>query len=230
MNDDKARQARIVELRGIARVYGSGATRVDALRGLDLDIAAGEFVAVRGASGCGKSTLLQVLGLLDRPDAGTYRLNDRLVSELSDRERTRLRNEEIGFVFQTFQLLADRSALENARLPLIYRRDPAGARDPRALLERVGLGARLRHRPGQLSGGEKQRVAIVRALVKNPRLILLDEPTGNLDTATGESVLDLLDEIHRELGATLLLVTHDAHVAARAQRILEMRDGNLLAG
>ncbi len=215
----------VVALTNVVRAYGAGRTRVEALRGVDLEIGSGEFVAVRGASGSGKSTLLQILGLLDRPTAGEYHLDGRLVSELNDRERTRLRNEDIGFVFQSFHLLSDRTALQNVQLPLDYRRSSVQPRDPVELLAQVGLAERMDHRPGELSGGEKQRVAIARALVKRPRLILLDEPTGNLDSETGESILDLLSEMHRTDHVAMILVTHDAAVADRSQRVLNMRDG-----
>ena len=224
--DDAGGSGLLVEVRGLRRVFGRGSGEVVALDGVDLDLAEGEYVAIQGTSGSGKSTLLQIIGFLDRASAGElhYRGND--VRGLSDRELTRLRNEEVGFVFQSFQLLSDRTARENVRLPLDYRKAGRGdPHDPDAMLERVGLGNRLDHRPGELSGGERQRVAIARALVKRPHLILLDEPTGNLDSRTSGEILDLLDSIHDRERATLLLVTHNAAVAARAHRVLTLADG-----
>ena len=218
----------VVELRDLTRRFGEGSSAVRAVDGIDLTLAEGEYVAIQGASGSGKTTLLQIIGLLDRFTAGEYRYRGRPVSELGDREVTRLRNQEIGFVFQSFHLLGDHTALENVRLPLDYRRGGPEPGDPRQLLERVGLVARLGHRPGQLSGGECQRVAIARALVKRPGLVLFDEPTGNLDSATGADILDLLDDLHDAESATLLMVTHDDQVAARADRVLRMQDGRWL--
>lgn len=202
---------------------------MNAVRGIDLVLEAGEYVAIRGPSGSGKSTLLQMLGLLDAPTGGSYRYQGKEVEGLSDAERTRIRNEEIGFVFQAFHLLKDRTALENVRLPLDYRRSPVEAHDPAAMLKRVGLEHRIGHRPGEMSGGEQQRVAIARALVKRPRLVIFDEPTGNLDSRTGQEILELLDTVHQEEGATFLLVTHDERVADRAQRCLHMVDGQWAA-
>lgn len=215
----------VVKLRGIERSFGQGDARVSALRGIDLDLAAEEYVAIRGPSGSGKSTLLQIIGLLDTPTAGTYHFRGKAVESLADRERARHRNEEVGFVFQSFQLLKDRTALENVRLPLDYRRSDAPVHDPGEMLERVGLGHRLSHRPGQMSGGEQQRVALARALVKRPRLVIFDEPTGNLDRATGLEILALLDAVREEEQATFLLVTHDEAVADRAHRQLVLVDG-----
>lgn len=225
-DDRSARSASpVLRMRRIERRFELPAGDVFALRGIDLEVAAGEYVAICGTSGSGKSTLLQIIGLLDRPTDGKYWLDGRLVSDIPDREQTRLRNESIGFVFQSFQLLGDRSALENVRLPLEYRRSSVPPHDPRELLARVGLADRATHRPGQLSGGEKQRVAIARALVKRPRLILLDEPTGNLDSKTGQEILALIDELQAEEHASLLLVTHDPAVAERASRTMYLRDG-----
>ncbi|MGE3165633.1 MAG: ABC transporter ATP-binding protein [Planctomycetota bacterium] len=215
----------LVELRGIERSFGRGEARVEALRGVDLDLRSGEYVAIRGPSGSGKSTLLQIIGLLDTPTAGTYRYRGQPVEHLSDRQRARFRNEELGFVFQAFHLLKDRTALENVQLPLAYRRRGVPAHEPREMLARVGLSQRVGHRPGQLSGGEQQRVAIARALVKRPKLVIFDEPTGNLDQRTGTEMLELLDRIHQEEGTTFLLVTHDPATAARAARSLVMVDG-----
>jgi len=220
----------VVEMRAITKRFGEGAGAVTAVDAIDLDLARGEFVAICGESGSGKSSLLQIAGCLDRPTAGSYRLDGEDVSRLSDRALARVRNRRIGFVFQSFHLLHDRTALENVRLPLDYR-EPGGEppSDPATILERVGLGPRARHRPSQLSGGERQRVAIARALVKRPKLILCDEPTGNLDSRTGAAILELLIALQREEAVSLLLVTHSDAVAARADRVLTMRDGRWVA-
>ena len=218
----------MITLENCAKVYGKGESAVRALAGVTLRVARGESVAVRGPSGSGKSTLLHILGLLDRATSGRYLLSGADVTGLGDRERSRIRNRTIGFVFQNFQLLPRLTALQNVSLPLLYagRRD---ARDAaREALGRVGLAGRIRHRPGALSGGEQQRVAIARALVKDPELILADEPTGNLDSRTGGQILDLLDTIHAQ-GVTLVIVTHDYKVAARAGRVIAMADGAITA-
>ena len=211
----------------LSRTYGNGPHAVHALRGISLRIARGECAAIWGPSGSGKSTLLHVLGLLDSPTGGRYLLDGRDVTQLGDRRAAYLRNRAIGFVFQNFHLLPRLTALENVRLPLLY----AGARDARAraagALERVGLAERARHRPGELSGGEAQRVAIARALVKDPELILADEPTGNLDSSTGEHILELLGEINGR-GVTMVIVTHDERVAQRTTRVIQVRDGTLV--
>lgn len=217
----------MIELDGIERVYRRGRAAVAALRGVDLRVAEGEWVAIRGASGSGKSSLLHILGCLDRPTAGHYRLQGHDLRGLNDRQLSRLRARRFGFVFQAFHLLPRTTALENVETPLLYagrRNQRDGRQRARAALERVGLGERLRHYPSELSGGEQQRVALARALVNDPALILADEPTGNLDAAAGETVLELLAGLHRE-GRTLVLVTHDDAVAARAQRQIRMRDG-----
>ncbi len=216
----------VVEMRAITKRYGDGLAAVTAVEEIDFELGRGEFVAIRGESGSGKTTLLQIAGCLDRPTSGTYRLDGRDVSRLPDRDLAQIRNRTIGFVFQSFHLLNDRTAIENVRLPLDYRRsggDPPS--DPTTVLERVGLGPRLLHRPSELSGGERQRVAIARALVKRPPLILCDEPTGNLDSKTGGEILDLLEAMQKEDAVSLLLVTHSEAVAARADRVLTMRDG-----
>ena len=219
---------------GLTRDYHLGSTTVQALRGVDVRIAAGEFVALMGPSGCGKSTLLYLLGCLDTPTLGTYRLEGRDVSHLGAKERARLRNGRLGFVFQSFYLLPGFSALENVALPLIYRRgrQPTGGlphtgEQAAAALERVGLAGRAAHRPNELSGGERQRVAIARALVNQPAILLADEPTGNLDSVTGADVMGLFRELWHG-GLTILLVTHDAQVAAYAQRTLHLRDGRVV--
>ncbi|MEH1124540.1 ABC transporter ATP-binding protein [Micromonospora sp. CPCC 206061] len=212
---------------GIARTYELDGVSVSALRGVSLTIDAGDYVAIVGPSGSGKSTLMHLLGALDRPTAGQLVIGGRDVATLSAPEMARLRNETIGFVFQSFHLLPRTSAVDNVALPLVYR--GLGARQRRAraaaMLERVGLGHRLQHRPNQLSGGEQQRVAIARALVTDPEVLLADEPTGNLDTVTGAAVLALLEELNAESQVAVVLVTHDRDVAARAHRQIVMRDG-----
>ncbi|MEC9364267.1 MAG: ABC transporter ATP-binding protein [Pseudomonadota bacterium] len=220
----------LIELRGVEKLYRMGDVVVPALRGVDLTIEEGEFVAVMGASGSGKSTLMNVLGCLDRPTRGHYRLAGHEVSTL-DRDRlATIRNRLLGFVFQSFNLLARTSALENVELPLLYANVPATQRlqRARAALERVGLGARLDHHPSQLSGGQQQRIAIARALVTDPRLVLADEPTGNLDSATSIEVMRLLQALGRS-GITVVLVTHEPDIAEYAARVITMRDGRVLA-
>jgi len=225
----------IIETEGLAKVYHMGGDtehriQVHALRGVDLQIAAGEFLALMGPSGCGKSTLLHLLGCLDTPTAGRYRLEGRDVGALSRDERARLRNQRIGFIFQNFNLLPRLSALENVALPLLYRRQ-TGEAAAQALkaLERVGLGGRARHMPTELSGGERQRVAIARALVAGPAILLADEPTGSLDRTTGLEVMRLLSELCQD-GRTIVLVTHDAQIATFARRSLYMSDGRIVDG
>jgi len=221
VNDDA-----LVRLEEVSRTYRGGAVAVDALRGVSLEMARGDYVAVMGPSGSGKSTLLHILGCLDRPTDGRYAFAGRDVATLSDRELARVRNRDIGFVFQRFHLLEDENARRNVELPLLYAGIARGERGRRAdeALERVGLGHRGHHRPGQLSGGEQQRVALARALVKRPQMLLADEPTGNLDSASGARVLDLVGEEH-DRGTTVVLITHDRDVAARARRRLGIRDG-----
>ena len=214
-----------IEMEGIRRTYGEGDGLIRALDGVDLSVEKGEFVAIVGSSGCGKSTLLQILGCLDRAESGSYHLDGQDVHSLTGAEMARVRNETIGFVFQSFHLLGDRDALENVTLPLQYRRSKLPETTPRQVLDRVGLLDRISHKPSELSGGERQRVAIARALVKEPELLLCDEPTGNLDSASGEQLLGLLAELREELNTTLVLVTHDPEVASRADRVLSMKDG-----
>jgi putative ABC transport system ATP-binding protein len=214
----------------VRKVYGSGETAVEALTDLSLSVRQGEYLAVMGTSGSGKSTAMNILGCLDRPSSGSYRLNGQPVEHLSDDQLADLRNRQLGFVFQQFHLLPELTALENVMLPMVYAGVPAEQRRQRALaaLERVGLGARLQNRPNQLSGGQQQRVAIARAIINEPRLLLADEPTGALDSSTTAEVLDLFDELHRRQGMTILLVTHEQDVAERAERIVHFHDGRLL--
>jgi len=218
----------LVCLRRASKLYTSGARTVAALQDVDLDVERGELLAVTGASGSGKTTLLSLLGCLDRPSRGEYRLAGRDVSSLSDQEASRLRNRTIGFVFQSFHLIPQLSVLENVATPLLYGELPPSEWDLLAerALERVGLRERAAHRPSELSGGEAQRVAIARALVAEPRLILADEPTGNLDSATGESIAELLIGCQRE-GRTVVIVTHNEALARRAGRVVRLRDGRL---
>ncbi|HCW44314.1 MAG: ABC transporter ATP-binding protein [Planctomycetia bacterium] len=212
-------------MQGIRRHYGDGVSQVKALDDVDLSIQAGEFVAIVGASGSGKSTLLQILGCLDRADSGQYLLAGKNVLSLPEKELARVRNEVLGFVFQSFHLLGDRNALDNVRLPLEYRRGKVETSLAEQMLERVQLSDRVKHFPSQLSGGERQRVAIARALVKQPQLLLCDEPTGNLDSRNGQQILDLLSGLREEYQTTLVLVTHDTEVADRADRVMTLKDG-----
>ncbi|MFI6513964.1 ABC transporter ATP-binding protein [Spirillospora sp. NPDC050679] len=211
----------------VTRTYTLGGVEVPALRGVSLAIEEGEYAAVVGPSGSGKSTLMHLLGCLDRPTGGVLRIGGRDVAGLSDAELAELRNWRVGFVFQSFHLLARTSARDNVALPLVYRGVPRAERRRRAAaaLAAVGLEHRLEHRPGQLSGGEQQRVAIARALVGDPGVVLADEPTGNLDTRTGDDVMDLLERLNRERGVAVVLVTHEAEVAGRARRRIHVRDG-----
>ncbi len=215
-------------LEGVARTYRSGAVDVEALKPLDLCVRRGDFLAVMGPSGSGKSTLLHVLGCLDRPTAGRYLLDGHDVARLPDRELAAVRNAVIGFVFQRFHLLPDESARRNVELPLLYAGVARAERRQRAseALASVGLAERETHRPNQMSGGEQQRVALARALVKRPRLLLADEPTGNLDSQAGAKVLQLIEDESRR-GTTVLMITHDPEVAARAEQTLVMRDGTM---
>lgn len=220
----------VIRTRGLGKGYGSATAQVIALREVDLDIAAGELLAVMGPSGCGKSTLLHLLGCLDRPTTGAYHLDGRDVATLSDEQRSRVRGSKIGFVFQAFNLIPECDVLENVALPFLYGEtssDEATAR-ARAAIERVGLTRRTSHRPAELSGGERQRVAIARAIVTDPRVILADEPTGNLDSSTSAAILDLFQELHAQ-GRTIVVVTHDEEVARRCQRVVRLQDGRVIS-
>jgi len=218
----------MIRTENLWKTYDMGAVKVDALCGVSFEIQRGEYLAIMGPSGSGKSTLMNLIGCLDTPTAGQYWLNGRLVSELTDDELARIRNKEIGFVFQTFNLLARATALHNVELPLIYNGTPADARLERAqeALRKVDLADRMHHKPNELSGGQRQRVAVARALVNNPSIILADEPTGNLDSATGEEIMKLLDRLH-QAGNTIVLVTHEHDIAAHAHRVLHIRDGKV---
>ena len=220
-----------IETRELSKVYLMGTVEVYALKEVSLRVEQGEFVAIMGPSGSGKSTLLNLLGCLDRPSGGSYFLEGQDVARLRDTELARIRNRSIGFIFQTFNLLPRLSAQRNVELPLFYSRDRKGADGQRAreVLERVGLEQRARHRPTEMSGGEQQRVAIARALVNDPAIILADEPTGNLDSATGKEIIALLKEVAKE-GRTLIMVTHDRAIGEQADRILWLRDGELSSG
>ncbi len=217
----------IIRTEGIQKHYHLGAETVKAVRGIDLLIQQEEFVAVMGPSGSGKSTFMNVLGCLDTPTAGKYWLNDQLVSELSDDELARVRNTEIGFVFQTFNLLPRATCLHNVELPLVYAGVPAKERRRRAAekLELVGLGDRMEHKPPEISGGQRQRVAVARALVNEPALLLADEPTGNLDSVTSDEIMDVLTTLNTEGGQTIVLVTHEHDIAEYAKRQIHLRDG-----
>ena len=219
----------IILMQQVHKRYSIGDIEVHALRGVDLSIQRGEFVAIMGPSGSGKSTLMNVIGCLDPPDTGIYHLNDADVTALGGDALARVRNRTVGFVFQSFNLLARTSALENVEMPLIYAGVDKRERRQRAtvLLKKFGLADRLYHQPSQLSGGQQQRVAIARALVNSPAILLADEPTGNLDTASGEEVMDILEDLNRHEGATVIVITHEHEVAARAHRVLILRDGML---
>ena len=215
---------------GVSKLYGSGDAQVRALDGLNLTVNRGDYLAVMGASGSGKSTAMNILGCLDRPTGGTYRLNGTEVETLNDDQLADLRNRELGFVFQQFHLLPQLTAMENVMLPMVYAGVPYEERQERAMaaLERVGLGQRLYNKPNQLSGGQQQRVAIARAIINRPALLLADEPTGALDSRTTEEVLGIFEDLHRS-GITLVMVTHEDDVAARAQQVVHFRDGRVVA-
>ena len=216
----------IIKTVGLRKDYELGAETVRALRGVDLTVERNEYIAIMGPSGSGKSTFMNLIGCLDTPTEGEYWLNNQAVSSLTDDELARIRNREIGFVFQTFNLLPRATALHNVELPLIYGGVPAKERKPRAeaMLEKVGLASRMHHRPSELSGGQRQRVAIARALINNPSILLADEPTGNLDSQTGIEIMALFDALH-QTGQTIVLVTHEHDIAEHAHRSVTLRDG-----
>ena len=218
----------IIVTRNLQRHYHMGGELIQALRGFDITISRNEYVAIMGTSGSGKSTLMNLIGCLDTASEGSYWLNGKLVSDMNNRELARIRNEKIGFIFQTFNLLPRIDALQNVELPLIYRGIPRKERLARAaeVLTQVGLGDRMNHRPNEMSGGQRQRVAIARALVTRPEIILADEPTGNLDTKTGSEIMALLDKLHND-GNTIIVVTHESDIAKHAQRIIQLMDGSL---
>jgi len=218
----------VIKLNTITKVYQMGLEEVHALRGVSLDIARNEYVAIMGPSGSGKSTLMNIIGCLDTPTSGLYELNEVNVSDMNDNELAKIRNKEIGFVFQTFNLLARSDVLHNVELPLIYGGVGSAERKKMAkdALQRVGLGDRMAHKPNELSGGQRQRVAVARALVTRPSILLADEPTGNLDSKTGEEIMGLFEDLHRD-GNTIILVTHEADIAAHAHRVVRIHDGKI---
>jgi len=218
----------LITIRGLHRIYEVGSEKVHALNGVDLDIDANEYVAIMGPSGSGKSTLMNIIGCLDTPSGGSYQLKGKEIGKLSDDELARIRNQEIGFVFQTFNLLARADTLHNVELPLVYAgvRHEERRKRAREAIDLVGLTDRIKHKPNELSGGQRQRVAIARALVNRPSIILADEPTGNLDTATGEEIMAAFQNIWHQ-GNTVILVTHEADIARHARRVVRMRDGKI---
>lgn len=216
----------LIKFENIHKIYDIGSVKVHALAGIDLSIAKNEYVAIMGPSGSGKSTLMNIVGCLDTPTSGNYSINNVNVSDMNDDQLAEIRNREIGFVFQTFNLLPRATALHNVELPLIYNGTPASQRRKLAseALEKVGLADRMHHKPNELSGGQRQRVAIARALVNDPSIILADEPTGNLDSKTGDEIMEVCEEIH-EQGNTIVLVTHEEYIAEHSNRIIRLRDG-----
>jgi putative ABC transport system ATP-binding protein len=219
----------LLRLEGVTKVFTTDEVETHALAGIHLEINKGDYISISGPSGCGKSTLLAILGLLDTPSDGKYVLNDTPVESLKMRDRARIRNREIGFIFQAFNLIGDLSVYENVELPLTYRNMPARERKSLVMeaLERVGMSHRMKHYPSQLSGGQQQRVAVARALVGKPSILLADEPTGNLDSANGEAVMELMKDLHRS-GATICMVTHDPRYARTADRIIQLFDGRVV--
>jgi putative ABC transport system ATP-binding protein len=222
------REKMLIEISNLTKVYDIGTQQVNALRGMDLGIDDNEYVSIMGPSGSGKSTLMNIIGCLDTPTSGMYNFAGSRVSDMDDDRLAEIRNREIGFVFQTFNLLPRANALHNVELPLIYNGTPAMKRKKMAkdALEKVGLADRMTHRPNELSGGQRQRVAIARALVNNPSLILADEPTGNLDTRTGDEIMEILEDVH-DAGNTIVLVTHEEYIAEHTNRIIRLRDGKI---
>jgi putative ABC transport system ATP-binding protein len=220
----------VIQLENLIRTYVVGETEVRALRGVSLNVPAGDFLAIMGASGSGKSTMMNVIGCLDKPSSGKYFLDGEEISKLDKNRLAEIRNKKIGFVFQSFNLLSRTTALENAELPLLYSNVPGKERHARAMaaLALVGLKGRETHKTNQLSGGEQQRVAIARALLNNPSLILADEPTGNLDTKTSEEIMDIFTKLNKEKGITIVMVTHESDIGAKAKRRIHMRDGQII--
>lgn len=220
----------MIQMHNLNKVYRTADVETTALNNINLEVAAGEFIAVMGPSGCGKSTLLNILGMLDTPESGSYRFLERDVSNRSERQLASIRKQHIGFIFQSFNLIDELTVAENVMLPLLYQKAPTAEREQRVqeVLERVNIAHRADHRPQQLSGGQQQRVAVARAVVTRPELILADEPTGNLDTVNGEEVLDLLNQLNND-GTTIVMVTHDQGHAEHASRIVNMLDGRVLS-
>jgi putative ABC transport system ATP-binding protein len=224
----------LIEVRELTKMYQMGEVQVHALRGISLDIEEGEWVSIMGPSGSGKSTLMHIIGCLDTPTSGTYVLNETDVSRMDEQQLAAVRNREVGFVFQTFNLLSRSSALKQVMLPLQYSRngdrpEPAERRErAQAALEAVGLGHRLDHQPTELSGGQQQRVAIARALVNRPKILMADEPTGNLDSTSGQEIMDIFRRLHEEQGITLIMVTHDPNIGAEAERTINLMDGQVI--
>jgi putative ABC transport system ATP-binding protein len=228
--DNQLERATVIRLEQLQRRYVMGKEFIDALRCVDLSVEENEYLAIMGQSGSGKSTLMNIIGCLDRPTSGEYWLDRERVSKMNDRQLARVRNQAIGFVFQTFNLLPRMTALANVEVPLIYsgmKRKERSER-ARAALETVGLGDRMLHRPSEMSGGQRQRVAVARALVSNPSILLADEPTGNLDSSTGDEIMKLFDRLH-EQGNTLIVVTHEQHVAEHARRVVRLSDGDIVS-
>jgi putative ABC transport system ATP-binding protein len=228
-NNNSSTHSSLIKLEDVTKVFLTDEIETHALSGVHLEIKTGEYVSIAGPSGCGKSTLLSIIGLLDIPSEGTYVLNDRPAQGLTAAERARVRNHQIGFIFQSFNLIGDLTVYENVELPLTYRRMPAAERKRRATeaLEKVGMGHRAKHLPSQLSGGQQQRVAVARALGGSPAVLLADEPTGNLDSHNGEAVMNLLSELHQG-GATIVMVTHDTRFARQATRTVHLFDGRIV--
>jgi putative ABC transport system ATP-binding protein len=222
-------QPPVIQIKGLTKVFQTEDIETHALAGIDLQIEGGEFLAITGPSGSGKTTLLAILGLMDRPTSGALCWRGEPMGEFDDAALSQLRNQQVGFIFQTFNLIGDLSVEQNVELPLVYRRLPRPERRERvaAALERVGMAHRARHRPGQLSGGQQQRVAVARALVGEPAILLADEPTGNLDSVNGESIMDLIEELHRS-GSTICMVTHNLEFARRARRTVRLADGRIV--
>ena len=229
--DEVQSQKVMIQLTDVEKVYRTDRIETVALSHINLRVLAGEFISIMGPSGSGKSTLLNVMGLLDAPTRGEVKLDGRAITSTSDRELARLRNEQVGFIFQTFHLIGDLNVIDNVEIPLLYRRLPGAVRRrmARAALERVGLSARMEHFPAQLSGGQQQRVAVARAIVGNPVILLADEPTGNLDSKMGEEIMGLMHELNREQGTTVVMVTHDQRLAERTGRIVRLFDGRQVA-